>query len=114
YSEVLAECYIATDAADVDEAGLAAALAHLAALPGERGYVTATFCEESRYFQPKNGMRIDAIRNAIERDFAGSPLRPILLTSLLLAADRVDSTTGLQMAYLKRWAPRAHDDLELR
>ncbi|MEM6314392.1 MAG: DNA adenine methylase, partial [Planctomycetota bacterium] len=29
-------------------------------------------------------------------------------------ADRVDSTTGVQMAYLKRWAPRAHNDLELR
>jgi adenine-specific DNA-methyltransferase len=26
----------------------------------------------------------------------------------------VDSTTGVQMAYLKRWAPRAHNPLELR
>ena len=42
------------------------------------------------------------------------PLRPILLTSLMLAADRVDSTTGLQMAYLKQWAPRSHQPLELR
>jgi adenine-specific DNA-methyltransferase len=32
----------------------------------------------------------------------------------MLAADRVDSTTGVQMAYLKQWAPRAHHDLELR
>ena len=30
------------------------------------------------------------------------------------AADRVDSTTGVQMAYLKQWARRAHNDLELR
>ncbi len=44
----------------------------------------------------------------------GDPLRPILLTSLMLAADRVDSTTGVQMAYLKQWAPRAHRDLRLR
>ncbi|HET8614005.1 MAG TPA: DNA adenine methylase, partial [Actinomycetales bacterium] len=42
------------------------------------------------------------------------PLRPVLLTALLDAADRVDSTTGLQMAYLKSWAPRSYDDLELR
>ncbi len=41
-------------------------------------------------------------------------MRPILLTSLLLAADRVDSTTGLQMAYLKQWSPRSHRDLELK
>jgi adenine-specific DNA-methyltransferase len=26
----------------------------------------------------------------------------------------VDSTTGVQMAYLKEWAPRAHNDLQLR
>ena len=36
------------------------------------------------------------------------------MTSLLEAADRVDSTTGLQMAYLKQWAPRADRPLTLR
>ena len=40
--------------------------------------------------------------------------RGALLTSLLEAADRVDSTCGLQMAYVKQWAPRSHRDLELR
>jgi adenine-specific DNA-methyltransferase len=30
------------------------------------------------------------------------------------AADRVDSTTGVQMAYLKQWAERAYNELELR
>lgn len=30
------------------------------------------------------------------------------------AADRVDSTTGVQMAYLKKWAPRSYNQLELR
>ena len=37
-----------------------------------------------------------------------------LLTSLMEAADRVDSTCGIQMAYVKTWAPRSHNDLELR
>lgn len=114
YSEVLARCFIETDAGTVAPAELAEALARLAALPGEPGYVTRTFCEEARYFQPKNGARIDAIRDAIEADYADSPLHPILLTSLLLGADRVDSTTGVQMAYLKNWAPRSSRDLELR
>ena len=41
-------------------------------------------------------------------------LKAILLVSLMEAADRVDSTTGVQMAYLKAWAPRAANDLELR
>ena len=114
YTEVLAQCFIATDAAAVDEGRLRVALDDLASLPGERGYFTRTFCETARFFQPKNGMRVDAIRSGIEEKYAGSALYPILLTALLLAADRVDSTTGLQMAYLKQWAPRAGNDLELR
>ena len=114
YSEVLSDCYIATDAAGVDRPALQRELDRLNALPGERGYVTRTFCEEARFFQPHNGRRVDAIRAAIERDHPDGPLRPILLTALMLAADRVDSTTGLQMAYLKRWSPRSHRDLELQ
>jgi len=115
YSAVLSDCFIATDADAVDLAGLDDELARLAALPGVDGYFTETFCERSRFFQPRNGRRVDAIRDAIESDHpVGSALRPILLTSLMLAADAVDSTTGVQMAYLKQWAPRAHRDLTLR
>ena len=66
------------------------------------------------YVQPKNGARIDAIREHLEDNYKGTALFPILMVSLMDAADRVDSTTGVQMAYLKQWAPRAHKDLELR
>jgi adenine-specific DNA-methyltransferase len=113
YSGVLSDCYIATDKNDIDADELADVVAQLNAMPGKSGYFTQTFCEESRFFQPKNGARIDAIREAIEANYRQSPLYPILLTSLLEAADRVDSTTGIQMAYLKQWAPRAHRDLTL-
>jgi adenine-specific DNA-methyltransferase len=114
YSEALARCYVATDASALDEAALAAALERLGTLPGRDGYVTETFCRRARYLQPHNGRRIDAIRDALATEYADSPLYPILLTSLLEAADRVDSTTGVQMAYLKEWAPRSRRDLELR
>jgi adenine-specific DNA-methyltransferase len=114
YSYVLAQCYIETDATRIDKDELSETLAQLNALPGRAGYFTETFCVASRYLQPKNGARVDAIRDAIEARFAASALYPVLLTSLMLAADRVDSTTGLQMAYLKQWAARAHNDLELR
>ena len=114
YSEVLAGCYIATDAETVDVDELRRAVEHLASLPGVDGYVTETFCTKSRYFQPENGRRIDAIRQAIADEYAGSDLEPVLLTSLLEAADRVDSTTGVQMAYLKQWSPRSYQPLELR
>jgi adenine-specific DNA-methyltransferase len=81
---------------------------------GAPGYFTRTYCEEARYFQPKNGARVDAIREAISGLALPAPLEAILLVSLMEAADRVDSTVGLQMAYLKSWAPRAYNDLELR
>jgi adenine-specific DNA-methyltransferase len=114
YSAVLAECYIATDAGDVDRVGLGEVISQLQALPGTDGYVTETFSRQARYFQEPNARRIDAIRDAIEADWAGHPWRPVLLTALLQAADRVDSTTGLQMAYLKQWSPRSYQPLELR
>lgn len=114
YTGVLAGCYIATDARSTDRAELAEILMDLQGTTPARGYVTATFCEQARYFQPQNGMRIDAIRQRIEEEYAGTPWYPILLTSLLEAADRVDSTTGIQMAYLKSWARRSGRDLELR
>lgn len=115
-AHVMAQCYVATDPEqdpDFREA-LADAIARLDALPGLPGYVAATFCTRARFFRPENGARIDAIRDAIEHEYAGSPLWPTLLTSLLEAADRVDSTTGVQMAYLKQWAPRAERPLALR
>lgn len=114
YSEVLAQCYISTDATTVDRGEIADAIAELNTLAGRRGYFTEVFCEQSRYLRPENGERVDAIRDAIEERHRASRLYPILLTSLLEAADRVDSTTGLQMAYLKKWAPRSFNPLLLR
>jgi adenine-specific DNA-methyltransferase len=114
YAHVFAQCYVETDATAVDKDDLDDALEHLRVVPGTRGYVTATFCEQSRFFQRFNGERIDAVRDAIARDYAGTPLEPVLLTSLIEAADRVDSTTGVQMAYVKDWAPRSYRPLDLR
>ena len=113
YSGVLGEAYVSTDADLVDTEALERALVHLEGLPGEHGYFTETFCVRSRFLQPKNGMRVDAIRRAIAEEYADSPLQPVLLAALLVSADRVDSTTGVQMAYLKQWAPRAQRDLLL-
>ncbi len=114
YAEVFARCYVETDGASIDHDELARILDHLNTLPGRPGYVTETFCHLARYFQPHNGERIDAVRQAIHDDFAGHPFEALLLTSLLEAADRVDSTTGVQMAYVKRWAPRSYAPLALR
>jgi adenine-specific DNA-methyltransferase len=80
----------------------------------DRGYFEQTFCIDSLFFKPKNGRKVDVIRNHIETLNISFDIKNILLVSLMEAADRVDSTCGIQMAYLKSWAPRAHNDLKLR
>jgi adenine-specific DNA-methyltransferase len=114
YSEVLAKTYIELDSskADLDEA--TKAISSLNKLQGKPGYFTKTFCEKARFFRPQNGERIDAIREFIESEFKGTWLYYPLLASLLIAADKVDSTTGVQMAYLKTWSRRSALDLELK
>ncbi len=114
FAATAARCYIGADAREWREPA-AALIAELAQVePGEEGWFTQAFCRDARYLQPHNGVRVEAIRAAIaERDLP-EPLEAIALTSLMEAADRVDSTTGLQMAYLKSWAKRSYNTLELR
>jgi adenine-specific DNA-methyltransferase len=112
YAEALGIAYI--EAMPSDHGRIADILRRLDALPGSRGHFTETFCVRSRYFQPHNGERIEAIRHEIDDLDLTREERGLAMTSLLEAADRVDSTVGLQMAYLKQWAPRAHNRLDLR
>ena len=109
----LARCYVEADRDDV-RADAERLVAEFNRLPGRPGWFTETYCVCSRFFQPANGGRIDAIRDAIAAKGLPPDLEAVMLVALMEAADRVDLTTGVQMAYLKQWAPRAHNDLELR
>lgn len=113
YASTLARCYVEADR-EVVLADAERLVAELNRLPGREGYFTDSFCRRSLFFQPKNGARVDAIRDEIAKKSLEPELEAVLLTSLMEAADRVDSTTGVQMAYLKSWAARASNDLELR
>ena len=108
----LARCYVEADddlVADAEKL-----VQELNNVRGSAGYFTETFCEKSHFFQAKNGERIDAIREQIEKKSLDEPLKSVLLTSLMEAADRVDSTCGIQMAYVKSWSKRSHNPLRLR
>jgi adenine-specific DNA-methyltransferase len=113
YAYKIAQCYIEADKNKVHNEARRL-LDELARLPGKAGYITDTFCLEAKFFQPENGERIDSIRERIAELSLDPILEAILLVSLMEAADRVDSTCGLQMAYLKNWAPRSKNKLELR
>lgn len=113
YAHTLARCYVEGEHHRL--AGRAEALIEeLNALSGRAGWFTHTYCQSSRFFQPANGARIDAMRERIKAWAVPPDLEAVLLTSLIEAADRVDSTTGLQMAYLKQWSPRSFQPIRLR
>lgn len=112
YAHTLARCYVEADHDLVAEAE--AWVAELDALPGRAGWFTETYCEHSRFFQPHNGARVEAIREAIAAADLEPVLEAVMLTSLMEAADRVDSTCGVQMAYVKAWAKRSYKPLRLR
>ena len=156
YAHVLARCYVAADLEHVGARAkhLVERLNQVAAAADTNrrgGHFTETYCRRSRFFRPENGIRIEAVREAIQDLGVGAPSAPtaadtspapaaadtspapaaagsssdpeagsgrhlaaVLLVSLMEAADRVDSTTGVQMAYLKSWAPRALKPLVLR
>ncbi len=113
YAATLARCYIQSDRERL--LGPATRLIdELNGLVGAPGWFTETYCVQSRFFQPQNGARVDTIRDAIAAKGLEPELEAVLLVALMEAADRVDSTVGVQMAYLKQWAPRAANPLVLR
>ncbi|HVW03226.1 MAG TPA: DNA adenine methylase, partial [Planctomycetaceae bacterium] len=99
---------------------------HLNALPGRDGWFTAHYGGEpngglsvqadgyKRPWQIHNTRKLDAIRGEIDR-LTDDPIeRAVLLTSLMLALDQVDSSLGHHVSYLKQWAPRSYRTLRLR
>jgi adenine-specific DNA-methyltransferase len=112
YAHTLARCYVEADDDVVDE--VRGHIEQLMAVPPRAGWLTRTYCEQSRFFHPDNGARIDAIRDAIDTLDVTPVVRAVLLVSLMEAADRVDSTVGVQMAYLKSYASRALKPLQMR
>ncbi|NOT34877.1 MAG: hypothetical protein HOP12_12000 [Candidatus Eisenbacteria bacterium] len=113
YAATLARCYAGVDS----RRRLASAervISELDTLPGSAGWFTDTYCVRSRFFRPENDARIEAIRERIAWLALEPALEAVALTGLLEADDRVDSTTCVQMAYLKLWAPRAPRPCGLR
>jgi len=87
-------------------------------------WITKNYCDVKskdgtvvRVWQPKNGMKADAIRDEIEKQYKQGNIsdtdKATLITSLIFALDKVDNTVGIQQAYLKKWCTRSYNDLKL-
>lgn len=140
WSQVFARCYLQASRPAPYYEGF---IARLNALPGREGWFTEHYGGEAAApvdaapddvlttrdadapasvtkhpFQRKNTMRLDAIRDEIASWRASGEIdattESVLLTSLILGLDCVDSTLGHFSSYLKRWSKRSYRDLTLR
>lgn len=114
YSHVIGKALIETDRDNVDLDQVRKKLDHLNNLEGVDGFITEHYSRQAWFFQEHNAKRIDAIRPEIDKIADNENEHAILLTSLLLAADKVDSTVATHLAYLKTWAKRSYNDMELK
>lgn len=109
-------------------ARIPALIERLRALPENTvaGWLTSHYCEVSAVDDPTtriqmwtraNGLRADAMRDAIAAWEAAEEITHheamILTAALIMALDKVDSSVGVQQAYLKKWATRALNSLDL-
>lgn len=64
-------------------------------------------------WQVHNTRKLDAIREEIDMLSLSPVEKAVAITSLILALDRVDSTLGHFVSYLKDWSPRSFNKLHL-
>ena len=70
--------------------------------------------ETKKPFQLKNTRKLDGIREEIDRLKLDEIEESVILTSLILALDSIDSTIGHYVAYLNKWSSRSYHDLILK
>ncbi|MDD3320509.1 MAG: DNA adenine methylase [Paludibacter sp.] len=115
WSEVFANCYLISNKPDNYYKEI---IDHLNQLDGIDGWFSefygGTINDTKKPFQLKNTRRLDAIRHEIEVLNFSWEDKCVLLTSLILALDKVDNTLGHYVAYLSGWSARSFKDLELK
>lgn len=100
-------------------------IGHLNALPGKSGWFSEHYGGEpndgsaihddgkKKMWQLHNTMKLDAVREEIDNIASDEIEKSVLLTSLILAMDKVDSSVGHHVSYLKKWAPRAYNTMRM-
>lgn len=115
-SEVYAKTFLQTNST----AHLAPVIERLNQIKPKKGWLTTNYCDAVsakgtvvRVWQPHNGSKADAIRDEISKLQLSDQDKAVLITSVILALDKVDNTVGIQQAYLKEWCTRSFNDMVL-
>jgi adenine-specific DNA-methyltransferase len=123
WSKTFATCYLLNPHPKKHYTDL---VTHLNNLPGKDGWFTEhyggdgdkpTSAHQDGYKKPwqkHNTRKLDAIRQEIENLSLDTYEKAVLLTSLILALDEVDSTLGHFASYLSEWSPRSYHSLILK
>lgn len=123
WSEVFGQCYLLNDKKPEEYTSL---IEHLNAVQPADGWFTAHYGGEpnggsavqadglKKPWQVHNTRKLDGIRQEIDNLKLPPVEKAVALTSLILALDKVDSSLGHFVSYLKDWSPRSYKDLILR
>lgn len=123
WSRVFGTCYLLNDKQPQAYQGL---IDHLNEMPPVDGWFTENYGGRpnggcaiqadglKKPWQIHNTRKLDAIRQEIDNLRLSTVERAVALTSLILALDKVDSTLGHFVSYLKDWSPRSSNDLILK
>ncbi len=123
WSSILGKCYLMNHAPISHYQKM---IDHLNAIKGVDGWFTQHYGGSSKTdtsmgldgkkkpWQSHNTQKLDAIRNEIERMNLTTIEKSVLLTSLILALDEVDSTLGHFASYLNKWSARSYKTLKLK
>ena len=123
YSKVFGDCYLMNN---LDKSHFQSKIDHLNNLTGYEGWYTQSYGgivgknksavqadNKKRPWQKHNTMKLDAIRDEIDVIAQNEIEKSILITSLILALDKVDNTLGHQVSYLKAWSQRSSNIMKL-
>ncbi len=122
WSKIFAECYLkGSVTAERQEK-----IDYLNNLKGRDGWFTKHYGGEAndglavhsdgkkKIWQVHNTKKLDSIRLEIDKIADNKIEKSILLTSLILALDKVDNTLGHYVSYLRNWSPRSFKTMQLK
>lgn len=116
WSKVFATCYLLNKK---EKEYYQKIIDHLNKLPGKYGWFSENYGGDPKKKGPKrpwqihNTMKLDAIREEIDKIAKDEIEKSVLLTSLILALDKVDNTVGHYSSYLKEWSARSYKNMVL-
>ena len=122
WSKVFGECYLKGN----PTVQLQQKIDHLNSLKPKEGWFTKHYGGKAngglsihsdgkkKIWQIHNTKKLDVIRPEIDKITENKVEHSILLTSLILALDKVDNTLGHYASYLRYWSPRSFNKLRLK